>query len=262
MITRVCNSLSTNYTECSCTSEHEGRHPCIVDHCGRVIHFAGEDKAALAGTAPDKAAKRRSKHKSAATSDDEQSSDCEFDAPPAHFVPTGITSPSGHARKRARVEPPNTTASPPPQRVTDRHVKAIPTRIPADSGADPRKRKRTTSDAAGQQADVWHGPDMTRVEVAPGQFPLHERGATPMYPPQGLTAPFAMQPLYGGHNVFSGAPYQAPFYPQQLYGPPGWNQMALNNGAQQWPAANAYNQEEMDLYTGMRRGGYGNGAQY
>lgn len=197
------------------------------------------------------------------TSEEELTSDDEASVPPFLYVSPGTPSPSGNARKRARVALPGRAGSSPIQRLAERPVKPIPARIPSDGRADARKRKRVESDATIQEgADLWPGPEIIPADKGHTQIPIHDRGGTLMYQQQGPPAPFTMQPPYGGHNAFSGAAYQGPFYPPQPYIPQGWPSMPLNNGAQQWGAPNPYNQEELDPYTGMRRGGYGNGSQY
>lgn len=181
-------------------------------------------------------------------------------APVAHYVPTGLPSPSGNARKRARVWPPKPPAGSPLQLVTERTVKPIPSRHgPADRNPvdDARKRKRSGPAVGVQSSDHW-----PQAEAGVGHFPVPDRGANAMYQPSGPPAPFSMQPPYVGHNAFSGPTYQPPFYPQHAYGQQGWPPMNLNNAPPQWPVPNPYSQEEIDPFTGMRRGGYGNTSQY
>lgn len=230
-----------------------------------MLHFAGEDKVALAGTAPDKARKGIPfKPRPVEVSDDEFSSGDNIPAPDHHYIPTGALSPSGNIRKRARVGAFPHPGPSSPQQSGPRPVKSIPARYAADEGNhadDARKRKRSAA-ASMHSAEPWSLPDTSRPETALGPPPLHDRGGTSMFQPSGLPAPFSMQPPYVGHTAFSGPAYQPPYYPPHAYGQQGWPPMNLNNAPPQWPSSNPYNQEDMDPFLGLRRGGYGNGQPY
>lgn len=224
-----------------------------MDHDGRVIYFAGEDKAALVGTAPLKGRKPLCpKPRYPEESPEAFSSDDEVHAPVAQYLPIGSPSPSGNPRKRARVAHPTHPTGSPSQRVAGRAVKPVPFRHGPDD--EPRKRKQSGAAAAMQPSEGW-----PTAEAPLGGFPV----ATPMYQPSVPPAPFSMQPLYVGHNAFSGPTYQPPYFGQHPYGQQAWPPMNPNNATQQWPPVNPYSQQEdMDPYMGMRRGAYGAGGQY
>lgn len=221
----------------------------------------------MAGTAPHKARKvKRSKPRTPETSGDEASSEDNAPVPAPRYVPAGIPSPSGNMRKRARVESPTQAAGQPLQRGAERAVKAIPLRQASDPkqlGDDARKRKRHEAVPPAHAFELAPSPDVSRAEPILGHLPSFDRGATPIYQTAGIPGPFSMQPPYVAHNAYSGPAYQPPFYPQHAYGQQNWPPMNPNpNNVPQWPPGNPYSQDEIDPYTGMRRGGYGGGPQF
>lgn len=277
-------------------SEYKNRHPCVVDHRGHALHFAGEDKHALAGTAPKKPARpkaRRAPTSESSSEDDEpaiahaaaqksgktkkrrppptqpfdseESSEGEVPTLPARKVIPGPSSPSGRIRKRARLGPSSQCSVSPTQPVVDRPVKSLPVRSVAETSKDThnahgRKRKHSMS-AAVQVDEVWPQGDFAREEsIAPGPFAQQDRGVTLMFPPPFPPAPFSIQPTYAAHPPFTGPAYQPPFYPP-TYAQQGWPPSNPTNTHQQWPASHGYTQEEMDAFLAMRRG-FGNGGTY
>lgn len=242
-------------------AEYEGRHPCIVNHAGKVIHFAGEDKAALAGTAPGKSSKTKPMKLTVPdASESEEPSDGEVLATSPRNVRIGTASPGGPARKRARVLPPIS----PVHRGPERPMKAIPTRASGDTHrpiAETKKRKRPDAGAT-HSSEQWGQQDPGLAEnLHTDLFPHQDRGVTPLFQTPFPPAPFAMQAPYGGHAAFSGQGYQAPFYPPN-YAPQAWPASNPANGHQQWPGSQNYTSEELDAFLATRRGGYGQGQQY
>lgn len=254
--------------------EFEGRHPCVVNHTGHVLHFAGEDKEELADTAPPKKratktrvrskpqpkkggtdydseasiaaklsprrrqAKRRSPTPSDPSSDDNAQSDrVQFPSP--RFLPAGLPSPSGNHRKRSRVQ----TATP---RSFSGESGELPRALkpkPAPEGFEVRKRKRSETEPA---------PGVDQF-LPPSHPPWQPASDVPFFPPRAesvvpqhhagrgvtpmYTQPFNSQPPFGpyaGRNAFPAQAYQQPYY-QPPYGQPPWNAPATTT-THPWPA--------------------------
>lgn len=275
-------------------TEYAGRHPCVVNHLGRALHFAGEDKAALTGTAPKKstknkvrkvptsessadedkpslaAPKKTTRRKARPPPASESSNSAESSAGEvtvwARNVTEELSSPSGHVRKRARVATARHASVSPVAAVPSRPVKSLPVRATGaeqKDNADTRKRKRGVVPVDQQVVDYWAQPEATHEDsIAPGIFAQQDRGVTPLYQPPFGPAPFSMQPPYAPHPPFPGPAYQPPFYPP-TYGQQAWPSSNPTNAHPQWPAQQGYNQEEMEAFLAMRRaGGFGNGPQY
>lgn len=277
--------------------EYEGRHPCIVNHVGRVLYFAEEDKGHLKATAPQKktgksprkASNGKQRIPSSSSSEDSEASNDEETQHPTHFVPAGNATPSGNYTKRARVgKSVVRSVSPPNIREEPRPMKPIPPR----AGVDGRKRKR--SDTVNMQSPEQRWPHVTPV-LQPSFLPQHGEpsfanhghpdpftmggflqptnlpGAT-MFPQQFTPSPFASQPPYAQHGAFHGHGYPPPFYPAP-YGHQNWHVPPAANAIPTWggqptPAANAiptwggqppYGQEEVDATHQLRRGGFNHG---
>lgn len=241
--------------------EYEGRHPCIVNHSGKVIHFAGEDKATLAGTAPAKLVKtKRMPLPATDSSASEEDSERDVNTMSPGHVSVGTASPSGPVKKRARISP----MEPPVPREAERPMRPIPQRTtgePSKLIQETKKRKRPVATTT-QTSELWD-PQVPGLDQnsAPDLFSQQDRGATPMFQPSFPPTPFGMQPPYGGQAAFTGPGYQAPFYPTG-YGQQPWQQSNTMNGHQPWSGSQQYNPEEMEAFYAMRRGGYGNGPVY
>ncbi|KAF7966725.1 hypothetical protein HWV62_37269 [Athelia sp. TMB] len=229
--------------------QHLGRHPCIADHKGHVLWFADDGKSALKARAPAKGrrapratskGKKAARSPSPASADDKSGSDSSnVEPPPVHYRVTGPSTPSGHPRKRVRVEGSDSDDSPP------RPSKPLPVGTRQLIAHGKRKRDEAVSpeppapmpppvppgrvmQGLAMRADaVIGGPDMDPRSTRPSPFPkMNMPVGSPMqqrYPSPYLPPGYPPLPSYGPPSM----------YPQQQYGgsyfPPHFT------GHQQWP---------------------------
>lgn len=283
LIIRVRGFLVCSPAVLTITTEFEGRHPCVVNHTGDVLHFAGEDKDALADTAPPRKRpvksnsranpaikKRQAKHRAGESDSDnlsvEDSIEEPVSVPSPHFVHAALPSPSGNHRKRTRVESsaPRTLSG--EQGQPSRQVKPVPAR----NLQEPRKRKRSIAEAP-QNLDQliafphhqWqHVPENTYAGQGRGEsiMPMQHGGRAdaPMYPQAFNPTPFAPHAAYPGQGAFPQHAYPPGFY-QPPYGQQQWNP-PVNAAHQVWQggpqtAQAPYLTEEMAAFLESRRGG-------
>lgn len=265
-------------------TEFAGRHPCVVNHLGAVLFFAGEGKDDLVDTAPAKkravkssgrakpASKKPKAKQQAAQSDSEDLSTEESEedrvaAPSSQFVHAGLPSPSGNHRKCMRVETASPNSMPTGQAQQPRPTKPVPARNPKE----PRKRKRPITEGPQDFAEMiafpsqtWQtGSDNLYTGPARGEsvIPMQHggRATTPMYPQQYNPPPaFAAQAPYPPQAAFPPHAYPPGFY-QPPYGQPQWNPPPVNAAPQAWPAApphapGTYSQEDFAAFMESRRG--------
>ncbi|KZP22525.1 hypothetical protein FIBSPDRAFT_890401 [Athelia psychrophila] len=137
--------------------KYAGRRPCLVNHVGKAIYFAGEDKPALKGTAPKKSVKSQvPKITAPESSASDESSEEDPPAVRARYISVESSSPSGHVRKRARVAASTHGSDSPPPAKPERPVKSMPARPVCEANndkAEKRKRKHSGTDVAVDRGD-------------------------------------------------------------------------------------------------------------
>ncbi|KAF7984931.1 hypothetical protein HWV62_9843 [Athelia sp. TMB] len=178
--------------------KHMGKAPCVADHKGHVLWFADDGKSALKGRAPLKGSRRsraaskqpvlRVSSSSGSESDPAASEASSVKRPPPQYRATGTISPSGHTRKRARVESDDSDGP------TPRPTKPLPAVKPRSTTQGKRKR------------DTIPSPEL---EHAANQPPLPQRMPT--------VPPMPQEAIGGG--LRTGPPFGRPSAPPEHAGP-------------------------------------------
>lgn len=235
--------------------EHKGKSPCIADHRGQVLWFADEDKTALKGHAPPKKthdsrggskAKALAKVSVSDNESDASNSDPSSSRPTTkiNYIPTGAASPSGNARKRARIAKnpsrsqtsgeasyerlagkPHTTAidasgkrkrlevmSPSP----DDDFEAGVSNVPQDVGVPPMpiipQRPQAPARAPFAVPGARNPPIYNFQHQGPPVRPHRDPGIPPVYGPNYANPAYPSLPHYPQAPMYSNPPYGAHFY--------------------------------------------------